>query len=69
MDVEKMIRERKEQARRMRRTVAEWMLGGMSKREVQREYNKIREYEEVTEALEELVADEVGYIVNKIGFL
>lgn len=51
MDVEKTIRERKEQARRMRRTVAEWMVTGMSKREAQREYNKIREYEEVTEAL------------------
>lgn len=69
MDVEKTIRERKEQARRMRRMVAEWMVGGMSKREAQREYNKIREYEVVTEALEELVAEEVGCIVNKIGFV
>ena len=66
MDIEKIIRERKEQASRMRRTVAEWMVTGMSKREAQREYNKIREYEEVTEALEELIAEEVGYIVNKI---
>ena len=69
MDVEKIIRERKEEARRMRRTVAEWVIGGMTKRQAEREYRKIRDFEEITEALQELVTEEVGYVVNKIGFV
>lgn len=69
MDVEKTIRERKEQARRMRRQVAEWVLEGMSKREARREYDRIAEYEHRTEAAEELLAEEKSFIVNKIGFV
>jgi hypothetical protein len=69
MDVDKIIRERKEQARRMRRQVAEWVLEGMSKREAQREYDRIAKYEYRTEAAEELLVEEKGFIVNKIGFV
>lgn len=69
MDLEKIIRERKKQARRMRRMVAEWVLEGMSKREAQREYDRIAEYEHRTEAAEELLMEEKGFIVNKIGFV
>ncbi len=69
MDIEKTIRERKEQARRMRRTVAEWVINGISDRQARREYERISEYEEKTKLLEDLMAEEVGRVVNKIGFV
>ena len=69
MDVEKIIRERKEEARRMRRTVAEWVINGISDRQARREYERISEYEEKTVFLEDLMAEEVGRVVNKIGFV
>lgn len=69
MDLEKIIRERKQEARRMRRTVAEWEIKGMLARQVRREYKRIREFEDKTGALEELLAEDVGRIVNKIGFV
>lgn len=69
MDIEKIIRERKQEARRMRRTVAEWVINGISDRQARREYERISEYEEKTELLEELVTEEVGRVVNKIGFV
>lgn len=69
MDIEKIIRERKEQARRMRRTVAEWVINGISDRQARREYERISEYEEKTKLLEDLMAEEVGRVVNKIGFV
>ena len=69
MDIEKIIRERKEQARRMRRTVAEWVVNGISDRQARREYERISEYEEKTKLLEELMTEEVGRVVNKIRFV
>ena len=69
MDIEKTIRERKEEARRMRRMVAEWVIDGISDRQARREYERISRYEEKTELLEELMTEEVGRVVNKIGFV
>ena len=69
MDIEKIIRERKEQARRMRRTVAVWVINGISDRQARREYERISEYEEKTKLLEELMIEGVGRVVNKIGFV
>ena len=69
MDIEKIIRERKQEARRMRRTVAEWVIDGISDRQARREYERISEYEEKTKLLEELMTEEVGRVVNKIRFV
>ena len=63
------IRERKQEARRMHRTVAEWVINGISDRQARREYERISEYEDKTKFLEDLMAEEVGRVVNKIGFV
>ena len=69
MNIENEIYERKKEVQRMRRTVAGWLIDGISEREARREFNKIKEYERRIKKLEELVAKESGYIFNKIGFV
>ena len=69
MDLEKIVRERKKQARVMRRELAEKIVKGISKRELRHELDYIYDFESEIELLEYLLSDEVGRIVNKIGFL
>ena len=69
MDLEKIVRERKIQARSMRRALAEKIVEGISKRELRHELDCIMDFEQEIELLEDLLADEVGRIVNKPGFL
>jgi hypothetical protein len=69
MDLEKIVRERKIQARSMRCVLAEKIVEGISKRELRHELDCIMDFEQEIELLEDLLADEVGRVVNKPGFL
>lgn len=57
-ELRESIRERKQEARRMRRTLAEWIAEGCPARKLNREYDRLRAFEKDTEAMEDMLTDE-----------
>lgn len=69
-ELRETIRERKREARAMRRTLAEWIAEGVPARKLNREYARLRDFECDTEAMTDmLTTDDRPAGMLRIGFV
>ena len=69
-ELRETIRERKREARSIRRTLAEWIAEGVPTRKLNREYDRLRAFERDTEAMEDMLTDDGRPIgMRHIGFV
>ena len=70
MDLEKIVRDRKQEAHRMRRVLAEWISEGVPRRQMLREWERLRRFEAATERMECLLTpDDRPLGMFQIGFV
>ena len=69
-ELREQIRERKREARDMRRTLAEWVSEGVPSRQMRREWERLHRFEAATERMERLLTpDDRPSGMLQIGFV